>query len=89
MVAGGRAAISPHRSSLLPAGFKGFPDVLGGAAAISPHRSSTSLCDVDGLTSEGFPAILGGAAAIGPHRGSSSVFDAFIGCDFDGFATAF
>jgi hypothetical protein len=89
LVAGGCAAISPHRSSLLDAaGFKGLPDDFGGAAAISPHRSSTSLCDVDGLMSEDFADILGGAAAIGPHKGSSSGFDAFSGCDFGGFATA-
>jgi hypothetical protein len=89
LVAGGRAAISPHRSSLFAAaGFKGLPDDFGGAAAISPRRSSTSLSDVDGFMSEGLAAILGGAAAIGPHRGSSSGFDAFNGFDFDGFATA-
>jgi hypothetical protein len=90
LVAGGRAAISPHRSLLFnAAGFKGLPDDFGGAAAISPHRSSTSLCDVDGLMSEDLTDILGGAAAIGTHKGSSSCFDAFSGCDFGGFATAF
>ena len=78
LVDGGGAAIAPHRSSLFAAAaFKGFPDDFGAGAAIAPQRSSSSLFDVDGLTSADFDALLGGAAAIGPHKGSSSDF-----CDF-------
>jgi hypothetical protein len=89
LVAGGGAAMAPHKSSLFAtAGFKGFPDDFGGAA-IEPQRSSSSLCDVDGLMSADFTALLGGAAAIGPHKGSSSDFGAFGGFGLDEFATAF
>lgn len=88
MIAGGGAAMAPHRSSLFAAaGFKGFPDDFGGGAAIEPQRSSSSLFDIEGLMSVDFDALLGAGAAIEPHRASSSDFGTFGGFDLDEFAT--
>lgn len=77
LVAGGGAAMAPHRSSLFAAaGFKAFPDDFGWGAAIEPQRSSSSLCDTEGLMPADFGAILGAGTAVGPHRASSSAFGA-------------